>query len=113
MRSGHRRPVWVPRRVQLPVKANVHTCVGDFNTDADVVGAVVRFTGAGILPDGHTGSAGVTASAIERAALINRSVAVDYDMSENAVVLCSPAAHGAISRKSFCVMDDDTERREG
>ena len=113
MRGGHGRAV----RVRLPpaellVKGNVHTRVRDFDTDADGIGAVIGLASPRILPDGQAGAAGVEADAIEGAALINRPVAVDYDVSENAVVLCFPAADGAIGRKSFGVMDDDIERRE-
>ena len=113
MRSGHCGTVRVRlSRAQILMKGSVHTRVRDFDTDADRIGAVVGFTSPRILPDGHSMAASVEADPIERAALINRPVTVDHDVSENAVALCFPAAHGAISRKSFGIMDDDIKRRE-
>jgi hypothetical protein len=94
------------------MKGGVHTCVRDLDTDADGIGAVVGLASPRILPDGHSMAAGVGADAIERAALKNRPVTVDHDVSENAVALRFPAADGAIGIKSFGVMDDDIERRE-
>ena len=69
------------------MKGDVHTRVRDFDTDADGIGAVIGLASPRILPDGQAVAAGVEADAIEGAALINRPVAVDHDVSENAVAL--------------------------
>src|SRR5215208_3322495 len=97
---------------QLLVKSSVHTCVRDFDADANRIGTVVHFAGPRIPPDRHSMAAGVEADAIERAALKNRSVTVDHHVSEHTVTLCFPAADGAIGTESFGIMDDNIERHK-